>query len=159
MSGLRNVSALTARIAKAAIVVLALAAAGGCANHAEPPPEVAAAPPPPPPPQPPPIEVAGRWRLAAAGGGACFMTFAQTAGAPQGTIAPEGGCPGNFFTSRKWTFEHGALIIRDHKSEVLAELASPAAASKGTRPAAARSRCHADNRLNDDRNDREGKRP
>jgi hypothetical protein len=122
MSGLRNVSALTARIAKAAIVVLALAAAGGCTNHAEPPPEVAAAPPPPPPPQPPPIQVAGRWRLAAAGGGACFMNFAQAAGAGQGTIAPEGGCPGNFFTSRKWTFEHGAMIIRDHKSEVLAEL-------------------------------------
>jgi Protease inhibitor Inh len=122
MSGLRNVSALTARIAKAAIVVLALAAAGGCTNHAEPPPEVAAAPPPPPPPQPPPIQVAGRWRLAAAGGGACFMNFAQAAGAGQGTIAPEGGCPRNFFTSRKWTFEHGAMIIRDHKSEVLAEL-------------------------------------
>ena len=122
MSGLRNVSALTARIAKAAIVVLALAAAGGCTNHAEPPPEVAAAPPPPPPPQPTPIQVAGRWRLAAPGGGACFMNFAQAAGAGQGTIAPEGGCPGNFFTSRKWTFEHGAMIIRDHKSEVLAEL-------------------------------------
>ena len=44
MSGLRDVSALTARIAKAAIVVLALAAAGGCTNRAESPPEVAAAP-------------------------------------------------------------------------------------------------------------------
>ena len=121
MSGLRDVSALTARIAKAAIVMLALAAAGGCANQTEAPPEVAAAPPPPPPPQPPPIQVAGRWRLAA-GGSACFMNFTQVAGTGQGTIAPEGGCPGNFFTSRKWIFEHGALIIRDHKSEVLAEL-------------------------------------
>jgi hypothetical protein len=122
MSGLRDVSALTARIAKAAIVVLALTSAGGCANHAEAPPEVAAAPPPPPPSQPPPIPLTGRWRLAAASGGACFMNFAQVAGAGQGTIAPEGGCPSNFFTSRKWTFEHGALIIRDHKSDVLAEL-------------------------------------
>jgi hypothetical protein len=121
MSGLRDVSALTARIAKAAIVILALAAACGCANQTEAPPEVAAAPPPPPPPQPPPIQIAGRWRLAA-GGSACFMNFTQVAGTGQGTIAPEGGCPGNFFTSRKWTFEHGALIIRDHKSEVLAEL-------------------------------------
>jgi hypothetical protein len=121
MLGLRDVSALTARIAKAAIVVLALAAAGGCANQTEAPPEVAAAPPTPPPPQPPPIQLAGRWRLAA-GGSACFMNFTQVAGTGQGTIAPEGGCPGNFFTSRKWTFEHGALIIRDHKSEVLAEL-------------------------------------
>ncbi|HTV26865.1 MAG TPA: hypothetical protein VMF32_03710 [Xanthobacteraceae bacterium] len=40
----------------------------------------------------------------------------------QGTIAPEGGCPGNFFTSRKWTFEHGMLIIRDFKSQQLAQL-------------------------------------
>jgi len=121
MSGLRNVSALTGRIAGTALVVLAVAAAGGCANHDAPPPEVAA-PAPSPPPQPPPIDVAGRWRFSAAGGGACFMTFAHNPGAPQGTIAPEGGCPGNFFMSRKWTFEHGALIIRDHKSDVLAEL-------------------------------------
>jgi hypothetical protein len=99
MPGLRDVSALTARIAKAAIVILAVAAAGGCANQTEAPPEVAAAPPAQAPPQPPPIQLAGRWRLAA-GGGACFV----------------------FFTSRKWTFEHGMLIIRDHKSEVLAEL-------------------------------------
>ncbi len=51
------------------------------------------------------------------------MNFGHMPAAAQGTIAPEGGCPGNFFTSRKWTFEHSALIIRDHKSEVLAELA------------------------------------
>jgi Protease inhibitor Inh len=121
MSGLRKVSALTGRIAAAGIVVLAVTAVAGCGNHAEAPPEVTT-PPPPPPPQPPPIDVAGRWRLSSAGAGACFMTFAHNPGAPQGTIAPEGGCPGNFFTSRKWTFEHGALIIRDHKSDVLAEL-------------------------------------
>ena len=24
----------------------------------------------------------------------------------EGTIAPEGGCPGKFFTSRKWIYEH-----------------------------------------------------
>ncbi len=59
------------------------------------------------------------------------MTFGVAAGAPgapgpaaaQGTIAPEGGCPGNFFTSRKWTFEEGALLIRDFKGQTLARLA------------------------------------
>lgn len=55
------------------------------------------------------------------------MTFGVAAGAPanaaQGTIAPEGGCPGNFFTSRKWTFEDRALIIRDFKGQTLARLA------------------------------------
>ena len=43
-------------------------------------------------------------------------------GAAQGTIAPAGGCPGNFFTSRKWAFEHEMLVIRDHKGETLAQL-------------------------------------
>jgi hypothetical protein len=77
-------------------------------------------------------------------GAACFMNLADTAGPPvpsppppapgappptrgpafalQGTIAPEGGCPGNFFTSRKWTFEHDMLIIRDFKNQPLAQL-------------------------------------
>jgi hypothetical protein len=50
------------------------------------------------------------------------MTFADPHGAPEGSIAPAGGCPANFFTSRKWSFEHDMLIIRDHKGEALAEL-------------------------------------
>ena len=51
------------------------------------------------------------------------MNFGNLPGsAAQGTIAPEGGCPSNFFTSRKWTFEHNAVIIRDHKGEPLAAL-------------------------------------
>jgi len=84
---------------------------------------------------PPPVELAGAWQLAAATGGTCTMNFADGAagsGAPaaapapsrpgQGTIAPEGGCPGNFFTSRQWTFEAGSLIIRDFRSRPLAQL-------------------------------------
>jgi hypothetical protein len=83
-------------------------------------------PPAPPPPTPPPIDLAGRWRLAAASG-ACLMM----PGATEGTIAPAGGCPGNFFTSRKWTFEHDRLIIRDHKSEALGELSFSAGRFQG----------------------------
>jgi len=109
--------------AKAAAALLALAALAACAsNRAEPPPEAAAPAPPPPPPSPPPVDLAGRWKLAAEGSGACFMNFGDAPGATQGTIAPEGGCPGNFYTSRKWTFEHGVLILRDHKGEPLANL-------------------------------------
>jgi hypothetical protein len=122
MPGLARKRRWSGPAAKAAAALLIIAAAGGCAgNRAEPPPEAAAAPPPPPP-SPPPIDLTGRWRLTAAGSGGCFMNFGHAPAAAQGTIAPEGGCPGNFFTSRKWTFEHGALIIRDHKSEALAEL-------------------------------------
>jgi Protease inhibitor Inh len=109
---------------QAAAAFLVFAALAGCANsnRTEPPPEAAAPPPPPPPPAPPPVDLTGRWRLTAAGSGGCFMNFGHMPNAAQGTIAPEGGCPGNFFTSRKWSFEHSALIIRDHKGEPLAEL-------------------------------------
>jgi hypothetical protein len=116
-------SAHAAQVAAALLALTAFAALAGCASKPPPEPPVAAAPPPPPPlPPPPPVDLAGRWRLAAAGGGACFMTFGNAPGAIQGTIAPEGGCPSNFFTSRKWTFEHGALIIRDHKGQPLAQV-------------------------------------
>jgi Protease inhibitor Inh len=86
-----------------------------------------AAAPDPPAQAPPPIDLAGRWQLSAAAGGACFMTLGEQAngaagGTSQGSIAPEGGCPGNFFTSRKWTFEHGMLIIHDFKGRQLAQL-------------------------------------
>lgn len=123
------------RSAIAAGLLLSLAAAGACTSTsqlASPPSEQAAASPPPtpPPPQPPPIDVAGRWRLAAASG-ACLMTLAATPGVAEGTIAPAGGCPGNFFTSRKWTFEHDKLIIRDHKSEALAEFSFSAGRFQG----------------------------
>jgi hypothetical protein len=78
----------------------------------------------------PPVDLAGKWQLAAAAGGACVMNFSDAPKSaapspdpiPQGAIAPEAGCPGNFFTSRKWTFEQGKLIIRDFKGRPLAEL-------------------------------------
>jgi hypothetical protein len=67
--------------------------------------------------------------MAAAGG--CLMTFTAAPAAAEGTIAPAGGCPANFFTSRKWTFERGRLIIRDHKGEPLAELSFEAGHFQG----------------------------
>lgn len=70
----------------------------------------------------PSVNMAGRWRLVSAGGGACGMTFAAPAGAAEGTIAPEGGCPENFFTSRRWLFDQGALVIRDHTGKSLTQL-------------------------------------
>jgi len=51
------------------------------------------------------------------------MTFGTAPGAANtGTIAPAGGCPGSFFTSRKWSFEGNTLNIRDHKGGTLAQL-------------------------------------
>jgi hypothetical protein len=124
MSGFRRITVWGRHGAQVAAALLVLATLAACASAPKPePPPLAAAPPPSPPtPTPPPIDLAGRWRLTAAAGGACFMTLGSAPGAAQGTIAPEGGCPGNFFTSRKWTFEHDALIIRDHKGQTLAQL-------------------------------------
>ncbi|MGH6671038.1 MAG: AprI/Inh family metalloprotease inhibitor [Xanthobacteraceae bacterium] len=77
---------------------------------------------------PPPVDMSGNWQLAAAAGGSCIMTFGKGANVvsagtvPQGSIAPEGGCPGSFFTSRQWAFDDGTLIIRDFKGRSLAHL-------------------------------------
>ena len=71
---------------------------------------------------PPPVAMAGRWTLTAPGSGGCAMNFGAPAGAAEGTIAPEGGCPGNFYTSRKWTFQDGVLLIRDHTGAQLAQV-------------------------------------
>ena len=71
----------------------------------------------------PPAPLAGKWMLAAPGAGSCVMNFGALPDATEGTIAPAGGCPFNFFTSRKWTYITGGLVIRDHKAETLAQLA------------------------------------
>jgi hypothetical protein len=122
MSGFDRIAVRSRHGAKAAAALFVLAALAACASAPKPEPVAAAPPPAPSAPTPPPVDLAGRWRLTAAAGGACFMTLGDAPGAAQGTIAPEGGCPGNFFTSRKWTFEHDALIIRDHKGQPLAQL-------------------------------------
>ena len=70
----------------------------------------------------PPEPMAGRWTLAS-GPSQCIMNFGGAAEAPEGTIAPEGGCPGNFYTSRKWSFEQDSLLVRDHTGAVLGRLA------------------------------------
>lgn len=70
----------------------------------------------------PAVEMAGRWVLATPGAGYCSMNFAGAAGAREGTIAPEGGCPGKFFTSRRWAIEQNAVVIRNHAGEMLAQL-------------------------------------
>jgi len=76
-------------------------------------------------PSQPPVNMTGRWMLASPGRGQCNMTFRTgAAGAAEGTIAPEGGCPGKFFTSRRWAFDSTGLTIRDHNSEPLAQLSA-----------------------------------
>jgi hypothetical protein len=77
-------------------------------------------------PQPtaPPTAMAGRWLFSQPGRGQCNMNFgAANTQAPEGTIAPEGGCPGKFYMSRKWTYDQTGLTMRDHNGQPLAQLA------------------------------------
>jgi hypothetical protein len=77
----------------------------------------------------PPFSLAGRWTLSSPGAGSCAMTLGATPDATEGTIAPAGGCPFNFFTSRKWSYNTAGLAIRDHNAQVLAQL-TPAGPSR-----------------------------
>jgi hypothetical protein len=78
----------------------------------------------PPKPAAPPVAMDGRWLLSSTGSGMCGMNFTSAPEGTSGKIAPEGGCPGRFFTSRQWRFEQGGLLILDHKEQPLAQLAS-----------------------------------
>jgi hypothetical protein len=71
---------------------------------------------------PPPTSLAGKWTLSSTGAGSCTMTFGAQPQASEGTIAPAGGCPYNFFTSRKWNYTTAGLFIRDHNAQQLAQL-------------------------------------
>jgi hypothetical protein len=70
----------------------------------------------------PPSDLAGRWTLSSTGAASCAMTLSAVPGATEGTIAPGGGCPFNFFTSRKWSYSEAGLTIRDHNAQTLAQL-------------------------------------
>jgi Protease inhibitor Inh len=73
----------------------------------------------------PPVNLAGRWTLSATGSTSCAMTFgASNPDATEGTIAPGGGCPFNFFTSRKWSYSEAGLTLRDHNAQMLAQLST-----------------------------------
>jgi protease inhibitor Inh len=71
----------------------------------------------------PPASMSGRWTLSATGSTSCGMTFgASNPDSTEGTIAPGGGCPFNFFTSRKWSYTEAGLTLRDHNAQALAQL-------------------------------------
>jgi hypothetical protein len=71
----------------------------------------------------PSINMAGRWVLGTPAGGSCSMNFGPWVAGKGGSIAPEGGCPGDFFTSRHWIVDNGEVVIRNHRSKPLARLA------------------------------------
>ena len=66
--------------------------------------------------------IAGRWMLEAPNAPMCGMNFAGPPGAREGRVSPEGGCPGKFFMSRRWSLDQGALSIKDEDNQPLATL-------------------------------------
>ncbi|MGB6351146.1 MAG: AprI/Inh family metalloprotease inhibitor [Pseudolabrys sp.] len=74
-------------------------------------------------PAPPPVDASltGRWILSAPNAPSCGLEFRGRPGARSGNVAPDGGCPGNFYTSRHWAMESGSLTITDSENELLAQ--------------------------------------
>jgi len=72
----------------------------------------------------PPIDASmtGRWILTAPNSPSCGLEFGGVAGARAGAVAPDGGCPGNFYMSRRWAMEGSVLTIADDESQPLAQL-------------------------------------
>jgi hypothetical protein len=70
----------------------------------------------------PPEPMAGRW-IFASGPGQCGMNFgAASPESSDGTIAPESGCPANFYASRKWSYEQNTLVLREQNGTPLGQL-------------------------------------
>jgi hypothetical protein len=118
---------------RASVLITAILALAGCTGigfefpGSSPEPEPA-----PPVPSAAPVSLAGRWLLSSPARGQCAMTFGSAnAAATEGTIAPAGGCPGKFFTSRKWTYDQAGLTIRDHKAQPLAQLSGDGMSFQG----------------------------
>jgi hypothetical protein len=111
---------------RAPVLIATLLAVAGCSGIGHDWPGSSAAPMAPAPAMPgtPPVNLAGRWLLSSPSRGQCHMTF-------EGTIAPEGGCPGKFYMSRKWTYDQTGLTMRDHKGQPLAQLSSEGGSYQG----------------------------
>ena len=64
----------------------------------------------------------GRWILATPNAPSCGFDLSGAPGAHTGTIAPDGGCPGNFYLSRHWSVDGNNLTINDDENRPLAQL-------------------------------------
>jgi Protease inhibitor Inh len=66
----------------------------------------------------------GRWILTAPNSPSCGLEFAAASSARAGTVTPDGGCPGSFYTSRRWALEGDALTITNDQNQPLAQFKS-----------------------------------
>lgn len=66
--------------------------------------------------------MAGRWFLSAPNAPPCGISLSGAPGAREGRMAPEGGCPGRFFLSRKWSLAGDTLTLSDDDGQTLGQL-------------------------------------
>lgn len=82
--------------------------------------------------QAPETGMAGRWILSAPNAPTCGMNFSGGAGAKNGKVSPEGGCPGNFYLSRTWALDQDTLVINDDGNNALVRLSNTGGRFEGT---------------------------
>jgi Protease inhibitor Inh len=73
-------------------------------------------------PEPVDASMAGRWTLSTPNAPSCGLEFGGTPGARSGNVAPDGGCPGNFYMTRRWGIEGSVLMITGAENQPLAQL-------------------------------------
>jgi hypothetical protein len=73
--------------------------------------------------------MAGRWMLSAPNAPPCGMAF--SGGAREGKVVSEGGCPGKFFMSRRWSLGDDTLTLVDEDNQPLATLSYANGAFEG----------------------------
>ena len=66
------------------------------------------------------LTIPGRWILSTANAPTCGLEFSGAAGGRTGSVSPDGGCPGKFYTSRRWSMDEGAIAITDAENRPLA---------------------------------------
>ena len=66
------------------------------------------------------LTIPGRWILSTTNAPTCGLEFGGAASGRTGSISPDGGCPGKFYTSRHWSMDDGAITIADAENQPLA---------------------------------------
>ena len=88
-------------------------------------------------PAPADSSITGRWILSAPNAPSCGLEFGGASGARSGKVAPDGGCPGSFYMSRRWAMEGAALMITDSENRPLAQFKSTGTRFEGQSAAGA----------------------
>jgi hypothetical protein len=66
------------------------------------------------------LTIPGRWILSTANAPTCGLEFGGAASGHTGSVSPDVGCPGKFYTSRRWSVDEGAITITDAENQPLA---------------------------------------